>query len=111
MDIFSSEQVSGHKITLKTTDPRHFTGKYNNTTGRLEKENSTFADKMFEALHGVNKLQQETNDLSLKMVTDPDSIDAHDITIAIAKANSALQITKAVVDKAIQAYKEILSFR
>ena len=111
MDIFSSEQVSGHKITLKTTDPRHFTGKYNNTTGRLEKENPTFADKMFEALHGVNKLHQETTDLSVKMVTDPDSIDAHDITIAIAKSNAALAITKAVVDKSIQAYKEILSFR
>ncbi|MCL2481661.1 MAG: flagellar hook-basal body complex protein FliE [Spirochaetaceae bacterium] len=111
MELLKFNQVSGHRIMLETTDPKHFAGRINSTTGRLEKENPTFADKMFEALHGVNKLQQETNDLSLKMVTDPDSLDAHDITIAIAKSNAALAMTKAIVDKAIQAYKEILSFR
>ena len=111
MEFLNFDQVSGNKVMLKTSSPRHFSGRLSNVTGRLEKENPTFADKMFEALYGVNKLQQETNDLSIKMVTDPDSMDAHDITIAIAKANAALAITKAVVDKAIQAYKEILSFR
>ncbi len=111
MEILNFDQVSGQKVMLKTTDPRHYSGRLSNTTGRLEKENSTFEDKIFEALHGVNKLQQDTNDLSVKMITDPDSVDAHDVTIAIAKSNSALAITKAVVDKAIQAYKEILSFR
>jgi len=111
MELLKFDQVSGQKVMLKTTDPRHYSGRLSNTTGRLEKENPNFADKMFEAINGVNRLQQETNNLSVKMVTDPDSMDAHDITIAIAKANSALAITKAVVDKAIQAYKEILSFR
>ena len=111
MELLSHDQVSGHKISLNATDPKHFTGRYNSSTGRLEKENPTFADQMFEALNGVNKLQQKKNDLSVKMITDPNSVDVHDITIAIAKANSALSITKAVVDRAIQAYKEIISFR
>ena len=111
MDLLKFDQVSGHRITLETSDPKHFSGRFNAATARPEKENPTFADKMFEALNGVNKLQQDVNDLSLKMVTDPDSIDVHDITIAIEKSNAALAITKAVVDKAIQAYREILSFR
>ena len=111
MELLNFDQVSGHKISLKTSSPKHYAGSFDNTTGRLEKENATFSDKMFEALNGVNKLQQEVNDLSVKMVTDPDSIDVHDITIAIEKSNAALALTKAVVDKAIQAYREILSFR
>ena len=111
MELLNNDQVSGHKITLKTTDPRHYSGRLGKATGRLEKENPTFSDKMFEALNGVNKLQQEANSLSIKQVTDPNSMDAHDITIAITKAEDALAITKAVVDKSIQAYKEILSFR
>ena len=111
MELLNFDQVSGHKIMLKTTDPRHYSGRLSKVTGHLEKENPTFADKMFEALNGVNKLQQETNNLSVKMVTDPDSMDAHDIMIATTKAEDILAITKAVVDKAIQAYKEILSFR
>ena len=111
MEVLNYDQVSGQRVMLKTTDPRHFSGRLSDVTGRLDKENPTFADKLFEAIHGVNKLQQETDDLSLKMITDPESMDPHDITIAIAKSNAALAITKAVVDKAIQAYKEILSFR
>ncbi|MCL2791606.1 MAG: flagellar hook-basal body complex protein FliE [Spirochaetaceae bacterium] len=111
MEMLNFDQVSGHRMTLKATDPRHFTGQFNNVTGRLEKENITFADQMFEALHGVNRLQQEKNDLSVRMITDPNSVDTHDITIAIAKANAALAMTKAIVDRAIQAYKEIISFR
>ncbi|MCL2295235.1 MAG: flagellar hook-basal body complex protein FliE [Spirochaetes bacterium] len=111
MEFLNFGQVTGNRVTLNTTDPRHFTGSMNNVTGRLERENPTFADQMFEALNGVNRLQQEVNDLSVRMITDPNSIDVHDITIAIAKSNAALQITQAVVDRAIRAYQEVLNFR
>ncbi len=103
-------QVSGHRIVLKQTDPRHFTG-VGTVSARVEKPDQNFESMMFEALNGVNKLHQESDSLSLKMITDPDSMDAHDITIAMAKANTALAITKAVIDRGIRAYKDILSIR
>ncbi len=66
---------------------------------------------MFEALEGVNKLQNESADVSKKMIIDPESVDPHDVTIAMAKANTALALSKAVVDKGLRAYKEIISIR
>ena len=110
MDLFGADQVSGGRVVLKTTDPRHIAGSslrgpQNDASG------SSFQDMMFEALNGVNKLQQESDSLSLKMVVDPDSVDPHDITIAMAKANTALALTKAVIDRSVRAYKDILSVR
>ena len=45
------------------------------------------------------------------MITDPDSVDVHDVTIALAEANLALSMTKAVVDRALAAYREIINVR
>ena len=48
---------------------------------------------------------------SQAMVTDPDSVDVHEVTIALAEANLALSITKAVADRALRAYQEIINVR
>jgi flagellar hook-basal body complex protein FliE len=115
MEYLKFEQVSGNKIEMKRTDPRHLSLNSNPfnapALSGTENKETTFESMMFEALNGVNKMQQESDDLNVRMITDPDSLDAHDITIAMAKANTALAITKAVIDRGIKAYKEILSIR
>jgi flagellar hook-basal body complex protein FliE len=45
------------------------------------------------------------------MITDPDSVDVHDVTISLAEANMALNITKAVLDRVVRAYRDITSAR
>ena len=45
------------------------------------------------------------------MLTDPNSVDIHDITLASAKATLSLSITKELMDRAIRAYKEIINVR
>ena len=35
------------------------------------------------------------------MLVDPDSVDAHDVTIAMAKANLSLNITRTVLDRVV----------
>jgi flagellar hook-basal body complex protein FliE len=45
------------------------------------------------------------------MITDPDSVNVHDVTVALAEANLALSMTKAVVDRALAAYREIINVR
>ena len=49
--------------------------------------------------------------LSQKMVTDPGSVNVEDVTIALADANLALSMTKAIVDRALAAYREIINIR
>lgn len=110
MDFLSAEQVSGNKMVLKQTDPRHFAG-VGLPSGKVETGDTSFEGMMFEALNGVNRLQQERDNIAVKIITDPDSVSAHDVTIAIAKANQAFGITKAVVDRGLRAYQEILSIR
>ncbi len=70
-----------------------------------------FGNLLLKALDGVNTLQMEPGRLSEKMLTDPNSVDIHDITIAGAKATLSLSITKELMDRAIRAYKEIINVR
>ena len=108
--IFNPGEVSGHVVRLAKTNDVHM-------NGRLEKNQPAdaseggFADAVQKALHGVNDLQQESLALSRQMLIDPDSVDVHDVTIAMSKANMSLQITKSVVDNALKAYREIINLR
>jgi flagellar hook-basal body complex protein FliE len=109
MDFLSANQVSGDMMTLKRTHPLHL-----NPAGEMtnEKQRGTgFGQVLMDALNGVNNLQQESTSISQQALIDPESVDAHDVTLAMSKANLSLSITKAVVDKALRAYQEITNLR
>ena len=61
-------------------------------------------------LSGVDNLQQlqsTTNDLAVKAVTG-DLDDVHDYSIAAAESSTALELTAAVRNKAVEAFNEIM---
>ena len=96
-------------LSMITTDPRHIA-----TPGgaaRPQDAESSFGEVLMKALDGVNQEQQRAMELTQQMVTAPDSVDVHDVTIALATANLSLSIAKAVVDRAIRAYQEIINVR
>lgn len=67
----------------------------------------TFSDFFKNALNEVNKLQTESEDYSkLLALGQVDNI--HDVTIASEKAKIALQMTLAIRNKVVDAYKEIM---
>lgn len=70
-----------------------------------------FKSLFFEALGSVNKDQEMVSFLTEKAIISPNEVDAHDITIAMAKANMSLSITKAVTDRVVKAYQEIINMR
>lgn len=112
MDGFlSNKQVTGHRISLERSDPRHIEGSRSRRAGAGVPGDGSFGRVMMDGLEKVNNLQQESLQLSRQMITDPESVDAHDVTIALAEANMALNITKAVVDRVIRAYKDITGGR
>jgi flagellar hook-basal body complex protein FliE len=59
----------------------------------------------------VNQQQLRAQDLSQALITDPESVDIHDVTVALAEANLSLSMAKAVIDRAIRAYREIVNIR
>lgn len=124
MDLLSPLSVQGHVIELLRTDPRHLAGSAvaglsGQAAGPAAASDpasvgtpaSGFGKLFFDALNNVNDLQHTTMDLTEAMLTDPDSVDIHDVTVAIAEANLALSMTKAIMDKAIRAYQEVINTR
>ena len=108
MAFLQALQVDGDTVNLLRTHPMHM-GSITDTpkTGA----SGDFGAMLLKALNGVNQLELESNALSTQMITDPDSVDAHDVTIAMAEANLAVSLTKSVVDRALQAYSNIINMR
>ncbi len=71
----------------------------------------SFGALLFGALGSVNDSQLKSMDLTQQMITNPDSVNVQDVTIALAEANLALSMTKAIVDRALAAYREIINIR
>ncbi|QEN03735.1 flagellar hook-basal body complex protein FliE [Thiospirochaeta perfilievii] len=110
LDVLSNNQVSGDLVDIKRTNPLHLNID-GEKTPLTNSDGATFEELMLEAVNGVNSDQMESADLMQQMITNPDSVDTHDLTIAMAKAEMSLNVTKAVIDKAVSAYKEITSLR
>jgi flagellar hook-basal body complex protein FliE len=70
-----------------------------------------FEDIMLRALDQVSSLQQESSSLVQAAVTDPESVDSHDITIAQAKANMSLNITRTILSRFVQSWRDLINTR
>ncbi len=76
------------------------------------------SDKSFDSIfQSALKLVKETNDLSNAAELEEirfamgDSESIHDLTVALEKAEVAIQYTVAVRDKVLDAYKEIMNMQ
>jgi flagellar hook-basal body complex protein FliE len=105
MTYLSANQVTGHELVLARTDPRHYAGRLDPETP--SENGGTFASLLFDSLEGVSEQQMTADALAVQAVVDPESVDVHDVTIAAAKASLSLSTAKSVVDRVIQAYREI----
>jgi flagellar hook-basal body complex protein FliE len=125
MTLYKPELVSGDRISMAVTNPRHLvpkTGAYAASGEALATlggkvgadavlKTGSFEDVMLKALDGVNADQNNSSALMQQMVTDPDSVDAHDVTIGMAKANLSLNITRVVLDRIVRGWKEVINTR
>ncbi len=74
-------------------------------------EKKTFQDYLLEAVNSVNSQQNEVSKLSERLITNPDEVDVHDATIAMAKARMSLNLAQNVIDRMITSWNEITSTR
>ncbi len=105
-----SNQVSGHIVPLQRTNDSHMAGKLTKPQ-QQNNGNLDFGQMVFDKLQEANGTAQQSAQLTQQFITDPDSVDAHDVTIAMSKANFAVSLTKSVVDGALKAYREISNLR
>jgi flagellar hook-basal body complex protein FliE len=71
----------------------------------------TFEDTMLRTLDKVSAAQQFSSKLSEAAITDPDSVDVHDLTIAQAKAGMSLNITRTVLSRVVQGWRDLINTR
>ncbi len=76
-----------------------------------KKNEGSFANYLMDAMNTVNSQQTDVDGLAQQVITDPDSVDVHDVTIAMAKANMSLSMAQSVVDRVITAWNEVTTTR
>ena len=104
-----ARQVHGDMVSLNATHGSHF--------GALPEKVSDdqfmteFSNALRSAFQRVNGMQKTSDELTKQMAVSPDSVDIHDVTIAAEKARLSLMLTKSIVDRITQAYRELINMR
>jgi len=102
----------GDMVPLIATNSKHFgTQIQAKRSGKGEDFVSDFAHALKDAFSEVNGLQRKSDELTKALAVRPDTVDIHDVTIAAEKAKLALTLTKSIVDRITQAYRELINLR
>lgn len=70
-----------------------------------------FGTMIAQAVGRVSDGQLSADALFERMLTHPDEVEPHDVSIAMARAEMSLNLTKSVVDRAVKAYTDITTMR
>ena len=111
MNFLDLSQVTGNYVDVVRTNSAHIQGRVHAGEASGNDSDLSFSNMVIDALNEVNNLSAESTALTEQYIINPDSVDVHDVTVAMGKANLALSMTKSVVDNAIKAYREIINIR
>ncbi len=71
----------------------------------------SFQNYLIDAMNSMNQQQIAVSNMSEQMITDPDSVDIHDVTIAMSKARMSLNLAQSVIDRLVTGWNEISTTR
>lgn len=74
-------------------------------------QEKSFGEYLSEAFSAMNRQQTDMDSIKQKVITDPDSVDIHDVTVAMAKANQSMTLAKTVIDRVVSGWNEITTTR
>jgi flagellar hook-basal body complex protein FliE len=125
MTVFNATEVTGNTVSMKTTHPKHFDlnpavpGNIGRNIIDLKEKtgadavvrSGVFEQTMLQALDRVSGDQQLASGLARQAITEPGSVDVHDITIAQAKASMSLNITRSVLSRLVQDWRDLINTR
>lgn len=76
-----------------------------------ERTRKSFDDYLIRAFEKLNDQQVNVANLQQQVITDPDSVDLHDVTIAMSKARMSLNLAQTVIDRLVQGWSEVTTTR
>jgi flagellar hook-basal body complex protein FliE len=71
----------------------------------------TFERAMLQALDRVSGAQQTASAIEEAAIIDPDSVDIHDVTVAQAEAQMSLNITRNILSRLVQGWRDLINTR
>jgi flagellar hook-basal body complex protein FliE len=80
-------------------------------SGLNRPDGANFTDAMLSAIDKVSADQGRVSALSEAAITDPGSVDIHDLTIAEAEASMSLNIARTLLSRLTQAWRDIINTR
>ena len=86
-------------------------GSENKSSVKNDKSFGTFESYLVNAVSEMNSQQLDVNRVQEKLITDPDSVDIHDVTTAMAKAQMSLNLAQTVIDRLVSGWSEISTTR
>lgn len=118
---FNIERIGGGRYATSTrtstlnlvrTNPVHLQG-----TGDAERDvingvgkgDASFGNMLLSQLDSTSMLEAKSEQLATQFMVDPESVNEHDVTIASTQATLAINMTTTIVNKAVEAYKSIMS--
>ncbi len=108
IDAFFTE----NNINLIKKNPLHFdVNFFSSKSSTKNNDAKTFKDVLINTITDINKSQLNVSKVMEQTVLRPSSVDVHDFAIALSKANMNLSILKAVVERGIKAYQDIINIR
>jgi Flagellar hook-basal body protein len=70
-----------------------------------------FEDYLLNAMNSMNSQQTSVASLEQQVLTDPDSVDPQDVTVAMAKARMSLNLAQTVIDRIVTGWNEVTTTR
>ena len=110
MGLIDTNNVIGHVVEMTKTNASHLDS--NGQKGlSVGDDRNGFGNLVADAIGRVSDQQLNADQLFERMITSPDEVEPHDVTIAMAQAEMSLNLTKAIVDRAVKAYNDIIAMR
>ncbi|MBO4533729.1 MAG: flagellar hook-basal body complex protein FliE [Treponema sp.] len=112
-------------LQMVRTDAQHYgTGDVVSLTALSQEKDSTgllhttqkdgklsFQDYLLQSMDSMNAQQNDVTKIQEQLITDPDSVDVHDVTIAMQKARMSLSLAQTVIDRLVNDWNEITTTR
>lgn len=77
----------------------------------VKKTSKSFQEYLVEAFQSMNDQQVDVANIQKQVISDPDSVDIQDVTIAMSKARMSLNLAQSVIDKIVSGWSEITTTR
>lgn len=83
----------------------------NSAKDNFEKKRVSFEEYLVDAVKSMNQQQLDVKTIQQQVITDPDSVNIEDVTIAMSKARLSLNLAQTVIDRMVQGWNEISTTR